>query len=252
MVAKGTALPRRIEPDAIFEALFEIRFDAVFPLPEVLFGRFSELPELRGFNQQRRLPAYDMPAQFRDGDPNLRFVPVLELASQDPKRAIRIGGHVLSYHVLAPYPGWDAFERELHNAIDGLFSKTEGLVVNRLGLRYINALSPSKHGINSLADLDLKIEASQERITQRATLWFVKQADDGTFCKVSVATRDFVQGDFPADVIAVIDVDVFTPPEFQTNAAGDVKGWLGRARGVKNEAFLGLLSGDTLKRLGSN
>jgi uncharacterized protein (TIGR04255 family) len=252
MVAKGTPLPDRIEPDAITEALFEVRFDLVAPLPEVLFGRLSELPQWKGFTQQRRLPAYEMPSLMREGDPNLRYVPVLELASPDPRRAVRIGAHVLSYHLLAPYTGWGSFQSELHVAIDGLFEKTEGLVATRLGLRYINALSPEKHGISSISQLDLRLEVSQAPVTDHIVFNFTTNPQNQTVCRVSVATRDFVQGEFPADAIALVDVDVGTTPDFQTNSREAVKAWAAEARNAKNQAFLGLLSEDTLAKLGRN
>jgi uncharacterized protein (TIGR04255 family) len=250
MVAKGTPLPERIDPDAILEALLEIRFDLVSPLPEVLFGRLSEIPQWKGFTQQRRLPAYDMPAAFRDGDPNLRFVPVLELASTDPRRAVRIGGHVLSYHLLAPYAGWGSFEKELHVAIDGLFDKTDGLVVTRIGLRYINGLSTASHGISSIAQLDVKIEVSQAPVTGHVLLNFLTNPSKQTQCRVNVATRDFVQGEFPADAIALVDIDVATTPDFRTDSRDAVKAWAAQARIAKNQAFLGLLAEQTLKKLG--
>lgn len=250
MVAKGTHLPERIEPDAIIEALLEIRFDLVSPLPEVLFGRLSEIPQWKGFTQQRRMPAYDMPATFRDADANLRYVPILELASPEPRRAVRIGAHVLSYHLLGAYPGWGTFEQELHVAIDGLFDKTEGLVATRIGLRYINALSPGLHQINSISDLDLSIEVSKELVTGHAILNFMTDLPNQTQCRVSVATREFVQGAFPEDAIALVDVDVATKPEFRTESKEAVKAWASQARIAKNQAFLGLLKEQTLKNLG--
>jgi len=252
MVAKGTRLPERIDPDAIVEAILEIRFDLVSPLPEVLFGRLSEIPQWKAFTQQRRLPAYEMPAAFRDADANLRFVPVLELASTDPPRAVRIGGHVLSYHLLAPYSGWVSFEKELHVAVDGLFDKTEGLVVTRLGLRYINALSPASHGIASIGQLDVKIEVSQAAVTEQVMLNFITDLPNQTQCRVAVATRGFVQGAFPPEAIALVDVDVATTPDFRTESRDAVKEWAAQARVAKNQAFLGLLTEQTLNRLGRN
>src|SRR5580658_6612724 len=120
MVARDFPLPARIDPDAILEAIVEIRFDAPTILPEVLFGRLSEHAAWAGF-QQRRLAAYEIPAGLRESDVNLRFAPIFELVRPDSRRIVRIGPHAMSYHVLAPYPGWGVFRPEIEEAIDELY-----------------------------------------------------------------------------------------------------------------------------------
>jgi uncharacterized protein (TIGR04255 family) len=248
MVAEGTPLPPRIEPDAIIEALIEIRFDAVSPLPEVLFGRLAELSVWRGFTQ-RTLPAYNMPAVFRDQDPNLRFVPVYELSGSDPTRAVRIGAHVLSYHLPAPYVRWAAFNAGAEAAIDGLFDKTEGLVVNRVGLRYINALTEAAHGISLVSDLHLSVTIGDSSLRGNLNLNFTRDIDASTQCTVRIATREFVQGQYPSDATAIVDIDVFTVPGFTCDSRQALKSWVQGARGVKNKAFMGLLTDQQLARL---
>lgn len=248
MVAKGTPLPARIEPDAIIEALFEVRFDMVSPLLEVLFGRLTEVTAWNGFTQ-RRLPAYDVPVQFREMDPNLRFVPVFELSGQNPARAVRIGSHVLSYHRLPPYPGWPEFNNEIEAAVDSLFEKAQGLVLNRMGLRYINAFTPALHGIGSVSDLDLSVEVGQSRLPGNLNLNFTTDVAESTQCTVRMATREFIQGQVPPDATLIVDIDVFTTADFRTESRDAVKRWLADAHTRKNEAFFGLLTPDTLKRL---
>jgi uncharacterized protein (TIGR04255 family) len=248
MVAKGTPLPRRIEPDAIVEALVELRFDVVSPLPEILFGRLAELRPWTGF-VQRNLPAYQVPAAFRESDVNLRFVPIFELAGSNPSRAVRIGAHVLSYHRYPPYPGWPEFSAEFDVAIDALFDKAEGLVVRRIGLRYINALTTAGHGIASVSDLDMSVLVSGELISGNLNLTFTRDIADRTQCRVSVATREYVQGQIPVDAALVADVDVFTTEGFGTDSKGEVKRWVGDAHMHKNQAFFGLLTPNSMVRL---
>ena len=249
MVQRGSPLPARIEPDAIIEALVEVRFDIVSPLPEVLFGRLAEIPDWKGFTQ-RSLPAYGIPAAFRDMEPNLRYVPVFELAGTAPARQIRIGAHVLSYHRLPPYPGWNVFSAELAVAIDGLFGKSEGLIVNRIGMRYINALTPDAHGIRTVDDLDLALSVSQATVRGKFNLNVSLDAVEQSQTMVRIATPEFVQGTFPADTSFVVDVDIFTPAEYRADSSAVVKDWIAEARGKKNSAFLGLLPAATLARLG--
>jgi uncharacterized protein (TIGR04255 family) len=248
MVAKGTPLPDRIEPDAIIEALFEVRFDMVSPLLEVLFSRLTEVTAWNGF-AQRRLPAFDVPVQFREMDQNLRFVPVFELSGQNPPRAVRIGAHVLSYHRLQPYPGWREFSNEIEIAVDALFGKTQGLVVNRMGLRYINAFTPALHGIGSVSDLDLSVVVAQSRLPGNLNLNFTTDVAEHTQCTVRMATREFIQGQVPSDATLFVDIDVFTTSDFRIDTSDAVKGWLADAHTRKNEAFFGLMMPATLERL---
>jgi uncharacterized protein (TIGR04255 family) len=248
MVAKGTPLPRRIEPDAIIEALFEVRFDAESTLVEVLVARLSEIPEWKGF-AQRRLPAYEMPPAFRDSDPNLRFIPVFELAGAEPKRAVRVGAHVLSYHCPAPYLGWDVFRDELNVAVGGLFDKTEGLKINRIGMRYINAFTPALHGLNNISDLALRIDVSGDQLRSSVALTFATDVDADTRCQTVLATREYVQGTVPIDAIAVLDLDVFTNPSFKAETRDAVSQWMEIAHSAHREAFFYVLQADTIQRL---
>jgi uncharacterized protein (TIGR04255 family) len=249
MVATGEPLPIRIDPDAIIEALFELRFDAVSPLPEVLFGRLASVPAWSSF-QARRLPTYDLPAQFRDSDANLRFVPIFELASTEPPRAIRVGGHVLSYHLLAPYTGWTEFSKHLEVALENLFKFTDGLRVTRLGLRYINVLTQAKHGVGGIRDLDLELSVSQAPLETNMSLTLIKDVYAQTQCKVVVATKEHVQGVVPPDTSVVVDVDVATVVGFSTDSAVEVRTWLDQAHISKNQAFLCLLKRGTLDAIG--
>jgi uncharacterized protein (TIGR04255 family) len=161
-----------------------------------------------------------------------------------------VGAHVLSYHCLAPYVGWDSFSTDFTVAADGLFAKAERVTVHRLGLRYINALTVAAHGIRSVSDLDLEVRASQERLTDRLNLNFTTGAGPNTQCTIRVATREFVQGPSAADATVFVDVDVATTDGFRTDNVDAVKGWATDARRTKNQAFLGLLNAETLRRLG--
>jgi uncharacterized protein (TIGR04255 family) len=247
MVARGYPLPARIEPDAILEAVVEVRFDAPTVLPEVVFGRLAEHSAWSGF-QQRRMPAYEIPAPLREADPNLRFAPIFELVAPDSKRSVRIGPHVFSYHAMAPYPGWNQFEGELNSAIDELFRKAPGLV-KRLGMRYINALRADVHGIDSPASLDLEIRISQDVQTDRVNLNFVTQVFPLTQCQVKIATKEFVQGPTPNDARVFIDVDVATVDDYSGGDAASVKQWAAQAHEHEKREFFHLLKESTIQRL---
>ena len=89
MVKRGTAVPSKLKDDSIVEAVFEIRFDTAI-IPEVLIGRFID-NEKWGSREQRQLPAYNIPAQLRSIDPNIKFSPIIELAEPHTKSILRLG-----------------------------------------------------------------------------------------------------------------------------------------------------------------
>lgn len=249
MVGVGARLPRRIEPDAIVESVLEIRFDSAAPLPEILIARMAESQAWQGY-AQIRMPAADIPASMREADKNLRYVPTFELRGEEGRRLIRIGPHVLSLHQMAPYDGWNTFHPLMQQATRELFAKSEHLVVRRLGLRYINGLSQQAHGIASIRDLDIRIVASEGDVDNHFSLTFSKVVADDAKSLVRVCTSDFGMLKAALDASVVVDTDTSTPEEYEARDLNAVLQWIDRARNWKNDAFLRLLSQDTLNRLG--
>ena len=76
MATPGKAFPAKIK-DAIVEAIFEVRFETT-TVQEILIGRLADYEPWRSF-QQRKLPAYEIPAAFRQVDQNLRYTTIFEL-----------------------------------------------------------------------------------------------------------------------------------------------------------------------------
>ena len=242
----------KLKHDAIVEAVFEMRFRVTTTpeiLPEILFGRLAEYDPWRSLTQ-RRMPFYGVPAAAREANPNLRYQPFFELIdSEKPTRFVRIGPQVLSYHRVAPYIGWERFHPELEQAIDGLFEKSYGLTIERLGIRYMNALRSDIHGIRSISDLDMKLQVAGDIVSGNVNVNFTTAASEQTDCTVRVATTEFVQGDLPTNTSVYVDIDVFTKPGFETNDSADVKTWVVTAHANEKEQFFRLLTEDTIQSL---
>lgn len=247
MAPRDIPLPRKLKHDAITEAIFELRFETQ-TLPEVLFGQLASYPPLKKY-QQRRLPAYNLPAPLRSADINLRFQPIFELVAHDSKLLIRIGPHVLSYHQMAPYSGWVSFHRDLLEVLRQFFSYAADLQVRRLGLRYINSLIPAKHKVQSLRDLDLSITIAGESVQGNVNLNFSREVGDNTKTTVRIATPDFVEGIIPEGANLLIDVDVYTPDKFKSNDITDVESWMISAHDIEKEEFFHLLPLSVIEEL---
>ncbi len=247
MASGDKTIPVKLKHDAIVEAIFEIRF-SMRKLPEILFGRLAELPYWKNFNQAE-MPAYNLPAALRQSDPNLRYQPVFQLVDELGHRAVRIGPQVLAYHRTVPYVGWAKFKPELGEAIQGVFQKADGLSVERLGLRYLNALRSDVHRIESISDLDLKLEIAGERVSGNANVNFTTDVADGTACTVRIATTEFVVGSLPPNTSVYVDVDVFTKEGFKTTEQVVVNEWIETAHTKEKQQFFRLLTPETIESL---
>jgi len=247
MATRGKLVPAKLKHDAIVEAILEIRFDTT-TIPEILFGKLADYAPWKGFGQ-RPMPASAVPAPIRQADPNLRFQPIFELLGSDGHLAVRIGPQVLSYHRMPPYVGWQRFQAELSEEIDGLFEKANDLTVRRLGFRYLNALRPDLHGIRSISDLDLTVEIEGEKLAGNVNVNFTTQISDNTQCTVRIATTEFVQGVLPPNTSVVADVDVFTKEGFNTKDETEVKRWVELAHTKEKENFFRLLTDETIEAL---
>ena len=240
-------IPAKLKHDAIVEALLEVRFDMT-TIPEILLGRLADWPSWKGFEQDR-MPAYEIPAFLRHADPNLRYQPLFELHNVERNCVVRIGGQVVSYHRLPPYENWAKFNPELDAAIDALFAKADKLTIRRLGLRYINAIRPELHRINSISELDLKVTVENEPVAGNVNVNFTTDLSADTQCTVRVATPEFVQGILPPNSCVLIDVDVFTKEAFRTNDGQKVKQWVELAHAMEKEQFFRLLTDATIDAL---
>lgn len=249
-MASATQLPQKLEHDAIIEAIVELRFDVTdgSTIPEVFFGRLVDHPTWKGF-QQRRLPEAELPPSLRRADPNLRYRPVLHLVEPDGPRSLRIGPQVLSYHRAAPYIGWERFFPELKEVVSELFKKVDELTIRRIGLRYVNALTSTLHGINVISDLNLTLHVSDEVITDSLNVNYSTVVSKYIQYTVRVATKEVVKGNIPDSTSAIIDVDVYTTDAFSASDSTAVIEWIDAAHQVEKEQFFRLLKPDTIDAL---
>jgi uncharacterized protein (TIGR04255 family) len=252
VVARGTPLPRKLRQDAIVEALWEIQFETT-TLPERLIGRISDVEPWKSFSQ-RRLPAYDIPAVMRQTTPQLHYAPIVEISHADEReyRALRLGPSVLSLHRAKRYVGWQHFRAELEAAATELFNAAETLKATRLGLRYLNALTPQAHNIRSIEDLDIAIEVANEPVISGVSLNFQVNLGNVGQCRVGIATPEYVQGPLPEGTTAYIDVDVYTTPGYECTDLDLVRRWLDNAHTHARIEFFHLLKQPTIANLWEN
>ena len=243
--------PSRIEPDPIIEALLELQFNSALstPAPELVVGSLADNPLWREVEHQR-LPLADIPAPLRMQDLTMRFQPVHQLFDAKGLRTLKIGPNVLSYHKLAPYPGWAGFEPELRAVINFAFSKLPGLQVSRIGLRYINVLTNERHGVADVNQLNYLVQLGKGRLLSPQNLNYQRSHGPEHSSLTRVSSREFVGGPLPDQFGALIDLDVFTPLGYNATEPGKVSEWVASAHDYEKGAFFELLSDETIAKLG--
>lgn len=236
-------LPEKITPDAILEALVEIRFHSDV-LPEQVVGTLLSAPPFKPF-EKARLPQAEIPASARESDPNLRYLPFFQLQMDDG--LLRFGPNTFSFHVLAPYCGWPAFEERaactLRNCLDAL----DRPVIENVALRYINACTPQHH-IASLADINLSVKIAEHELDQVAVN-FTYRIDEVAEVITRVTSKEMVWGEIPGDASLVIDIEVRNASPERPQTLETIMDWLGRAHDIEKQQFFALIPQPILDHL---
>jgi uncharacterized protein (TIGR04255 family) len=238
-------LPNKLKDDSITEALVEIRF-ASSDLDEVIVGRLSDFTAWDGYTKAR-LPAADIPLPIRKMDPALRFQPLLELAAPDKSRRVRIGPATTSYHVLGKYIGWTAFSRELGTVTEHFFKVMKNVQAERLGLRYVNALTKARHGIAGVGDLKLQVRIDDHSVGAPLNVNFTEHQSEVHRVTTRVATPEFVTGPLGKDISLLVDVDVFSPDRFRCTDPQAAMSWVSEAHKIEKESFFRLFPDKTIE-----
>jgi uncharacterized protein (TIGR04255 family) len=239
--------PEKLRDDCIVEAICELRFDTS-ELAEVVVGRLTDAAPWKSFSQHR-LPFADVPAPIRGADVNLKFQPILELRNDDSSRLVRVGPNVLSYHLAGKYCGWKLFQPELEAAVNPLFSALQRPEVLRVGFRYLNVFVPARHYVSSVHELNLEVQVAGTKLAGPTNLNFLVQNDRDHATLTRVASPFFVQGMLPPDTAVIVDIDVFSPPQFRVAAAAAVVEWIDAAHNFEKAAFFRLVPNAVLAKL---
>lgn len=239
--------PQKLKDDSIIEALCQVQFTST-ELPEIVLGRLSDFGQWKAYSKET-LPVSNIPAPIRRTDENLKYEPLLALRSPDGSRLIRIGENTLSYHVISRYCGWTTFKDELEQTLVALFDRLEKLVVTRLGFRYINALTKDRHYISGADALNLNIQVAGKTLEGRLNLNYETSPDSAHTVMTRIASPFFVQGTLPPGVEVVVDIDVFTPPGYETMHIASVLEWVNSAHNYEKDAFFKLVPPEILNKL---
>jgi uncharacterized protein (TIGR04255 family) len=227
-----------LKDDCITEAMLELRF-SVDELDEITIGKLSSFQPWSSF-KKNRLAAAHIPQPIRTMDPGLQYQATVELIAPDKSRRVRIGSSVISYHCLGRYIGWQAFQPELNDMIRHFYDAIGGVVARRIGLRYVNVLTPRRHSVSSFDVTALKVTVRDAVIGAPLNVNFEEQKSNEHLVMTRMATPQFVQGLADREAALVVDVDVYTPASFVCRDAEYAHDWVDRAHTFEKESFFRL------------
>lgn len=234
----------KLSPDAITESIFEIRFNSS-ELPELIVGRLIDYELWKGYSKTQ-LPIAQIPTPIRLGDIKLKYQPTIDLQNNENNISIKIGPNVISCHILGNYIGWKEKFFPLIVEQTTALSNVGGIEVYRLGLRYINTFTQSKHNIVNLNDFEFSIKVGGNNIVENFNLNFIESKDENHNVIVRLATSEFVEGNKPEDIRLFIDIDVSKVFE---SGCEDLLGWVEDAHSKEKDAFFKLLPNDLIEKL---
>lgn len=136
-IPEVSAVPTRITPCPILEAILEVRFVTPTPwsvLPGLLFQQIRDR-----YGEPANLPLANMPEEIRRLEPHFVHLPLISF--EGTQFLIRLGPRVISLSSRGDYPGWSAVQAEMSWLVGrireaGFFAEGE-----RLGMRYIDFFS---------------------------------------------------------------------------------------------------------------
>ena len=140
-------LPNKLAKEPIIDAVFELRMQSSFPLSSVLTGIFFS--KLDGEKIIENLPITNLPKQFRDTDPNLKFAPLIKIHWGN--FMLLISDQSVAVACKLPYPRWANLKDAIKTVINVIEESNLITGIDRYSMKYVNIIDSS--GIFNKADL---------------------------------------------------------------------------------------------------
>ena len=191
----------------------------------------------------------ELPASIRQQREEFKYNPVLELKNEGTARVVRISENAISIHAFAPYPGWAVFKPEISKAVKWVAESLEGFKPTRLGFRYVNRLNKAEHLVGGVADLAYTAKIGKDVCEGPQNFNYMRTASERHQVLVRIASPHFVTGSAGKALDALVDVDVFTPDNWETNSIDAVLEWLDQAHTFEKTEFFKLLPPKILAEL---
>lgn len=247
MIDENVRIPIALDRDTILECVAEMRFESTSgSIEETLPGMaYQHLKNL--YKRPSRQPFADVPRSIRDNDPNLRFQATHRLEGDGC--ALLLGGHVAAVSFPKPYPGWQRFKEIVEQSFLGVLSTDEISQVERISLRYSNVLCEGRDEFD-LEQVKVEVRFGTFALRKNGRVFRAEIDMDGCIAIVEIAPGTIVSLPGRAAFSGVLlNVDVIRNgplDEFKER----LPELLDTVHNVEKRVFFGLLTNETLARLG--
>ena len=199
-------LPTKLAKEPLLEAVFEMRFvssgQASTILPGILFRALGEGKAL----QMTRLPAADLPLQFRESDAAMRFAALVRL--EWGQFVVLLSDASVGVACRIPYPGWAAFKPAILK-VAGIVAES-GIVqkIERYSLKYVDMI-PRQSVRDQVRAFDWEVRLGSHRLMAESAIVRVEMVRGGVTHAVQILTAAQAHQGPGTEVRhgAVIDVD---------------------------------------------
>lgn len=203
-------IPKRLNKEPLIEAIWQAQFEPQIGLPVgdllpgVLYTALkADYPNL----QLQRLPTAEIPNQFSEYDPNLKFAAKYRMEDSGSPFLFQVGDRIVTINCRRPYSGWPAFKERILKLIEVL--EKSGFVPKptRHSLRYIDLLrlDPAPN----LKALQVKFKIGQWDLGNRPIQMRVEILEHGCNHVVQIATP--ADAELPEGILhgSVLDLETF-------------------------------------------
>jgi len=239
-------LPKKLEKDTIVETIFEVRFTSkTTAIANILLGLLFQ--EFRSeFPKVERLGVAELPQQIIQSDANIRYAHHYKLVGD--RFALQIGEHVCSISCPRPYVGWSEFQPKIIELLEFLNKADLIDLPERFSVKYVNVVPTDSEG--TLDGLRLSVAADNFELNDRPLNLRTEILEGDFHNLVQISSRITAKIRGAEEINGVLlDIDTIYRGKFQ-DIWSEIPALLEEAHSVEKQVFFGLLTKDTIEKLG--
>lgn len=210
-------LPKKLNKGPLADAVFEIRFSSSTPASSILPGLFFAKVEEPAEWRSESLPVSEIPSQFRNADPNLRYQPLMRLHWNN--FIILISDTALGVQFKTPYPGWIQFKEQIIKAINILIGTKIVQNIERYSIKYVDIIE-GKDLAEQIQRINMDIRIGSHTLKEEPFTVRVEIRQDSFINIIQIAgpvTGQITEGEFHGQIRRGVLVDTDTICNYQTN-----------------------------------
>lgn len=234
----------RLKTPPLIEALCEFRFventnwDWVLPgqLYDKIKGEFPERAQIQGVGFQIQASPKVKPIASIHTLPDR-----VQLKRADGSAMVQVGYNLLAINQLKPYPSWTEFLALIMQIFEEYQGIVGNIVLERIGLRYINQLSVSEKTAD-IGDAITLIPPLTGILARPIHAFYQRYEIEHDQPEGILIHQTGTQQDEQANPVFILDLDFGSTQVQDLSGQQEVKNWLNQAHDRVYEAFVASLA----------